>query len=96
MQWDKTQANVLNAISVMMAKHRSNQNPRELNDPHERAYRWWRLAMNRIKENNMKRKKLALGNVRRLGGGDDLDEMYDSEEHEHEYPTTDAETEDEG
>ena len=26
------------------------QDPRATSDPHERAYRWWRLAMNKIKK----------------------------------------------
>ena len=84
----------MDAISAMMEDQR--KDPREATDPHERAYRWWRLAMNKIKEQNKKRKTIALGNVRRLGGGDDLDELYDSEEHEQQDTSANTENETDG
>ena len=58
------------------------QDPRAATDPHERAYRWWRLAMNKIKKQYRAKKSIALNGVRRIGGGDDLDEICESEEEE--------------
>ena len=58
------------------------QDPRAATDPHERAYRWWRLAMNKIKKEYRAKKSIALNGVRRIGGGADLDEICESEEEE--------------
>ena len=66
----------MDAINMMMSNQK--KDPREASTPKERAYRWWRLAMNKIKVQNKARKKVALGNVVRLGG-DDLETLYDSD-----------------
>ena len=74
--WNRAQSNVAFAVAEMMQLQR--KDPREAATPKERAQLWWRRAMNKIKEQNKDRKKAALGSVKMMGGND-LDEIDDSD-----------------
>ena len=88
LKWESIKKTVQDAINGM--KDGQRQDPRAATDPKERAYRWWRLAVNKIKKDYRAKKSMALNGVRRIGGGDDLDEIYDSGDEETATSTIDT------